>query len=519
MDIQFKTILTTAICTLALGGCGGSSVSDGSGSSAGASGGTTPPASGTTTADGVSYLPLSVYEAYKEFSGFTLDGVFQGETRIPYINTYVINPVDSSNLESITTAVASDYKLTIDGIDIDPLESFPVLQKVIGSETYLQTALVFDVSGSVTGVNIQALVDEAKNYITVAQASSNEAIKNQEFVVWAFGSQIQELTNDFTSNTATINAALDQVVTIYNAGTLGSSSNLHKAILQAVGRYIDTVTPYDFSADGDNDLFDRVVSSGTFLSQLVIFSSGPDTFLEIDKELMTKAIESQSFVKYTGASTSDTFYLNKPVFYYVTGGSNPGVTYQTLADLSEDVTSLTLSGGSYSFASTLVVDQIAAINARVDLNNQYIYRYAFPPRFSDHTIIFDSSSSDYSYALTTEIDGLLLNSSLGTPEDELSSLVEITGPNGEFVSGSYVGGNVYVGTINLSEQNTFAPVTRWVNQIYDPVSDYSWSISGGSGTVNANGTYTVNSISGATATLTLTNTLRGETAQIVIANQ
>ncbi|MGH1471645.1 MAG: hypothetical protein ACRBCS_10655 [Cellvibrionaceae bacterium] len=518
MGNQFKTALSLAICTLALASCGGSSVSD-SASSGGSSvtpGG--PPSS--ATGDGVSYLPLTVYEAYKEFSGFQSDGLFQIDGQYPYIDAYLINPVSSSNLLPVTTATASNYSLKVDDIEIDSFESFPKLQKLIGAPTLLSTALVFDVSGSVNEVDIQALVAEAKAYVAQAQSHPNETISSQRFVVWAFATDIADLTGGFTTVTTDINNALDQVVTIFNANSLGSSSNLHKAILQSVGRYVDTANGYDFISDGDNDLYDWVGLNGTFLSQLVLFSSGPDTALEIDQELMRKAVESQAFVKYVAASSSETRFLEKPVFYYVMGSSTPGNTYQPLADISESVESLTLSGGAYSFASGLITQQISAMTERVDVNNQYVYRYAFQPRLGDHTVVFDSSSTEFAYSLTSEYKEAGLDPSIGSPAQELSSLVEITGPSGEFISG-YVPQNTtdYVGTIKLSEENTFAPATRWVNDIYDPVSDYTWSISGGTGTVNGNGSYTVNSIGGAIATLTLTNILRNESSQIIISNQ
>lgn len=513
MSIQLKAILTTAVCALALTGCGGSSVSES------AQNGGNPSGSG----DGISYVPLSVLEVYQEFSPFDQDDLFQLEGRMPYIPGYIINPVQSSTLLPVTNAQASDYEVTVDEIAIDPLESFPILQKVIGSEAFLSTALVFDISGSVSDVDMQALVDEAKNYIATAQASSDDRISNQQFVVWAFGSQVQELTNGFTTDAATLNAALDQVVTLFNGRSLGASSNLHRAVIQSIGRYSDAASGVDFGADGDNDLYDLVTSSGTLLSQLVIFSSGPDTYLEFEQSLMIRAIDSQAFVKYVGVSSGDTFNLSKPVFYYVAGADDAGVTYSALADNAEKVTGLTLSGGAYVFADQLVNDQIEAYDERVDLDNQYFYRFALQIRQGDHTVVFDSSSTDFSYSLTTRFNEPFLDPAIGTPEQEMNSLVEITGPNGEFVSGILVDpfnpASDYIATIDLSEENTFRPATRWVNEVYDPVSDYTWAISGGTGTVNGNGSYTVNSISGATATVTLTNILRNETADLIISNQ
>jgi hypothetical protein len=120
-----------------------------------------------------------VFEAFDDFSGMGRDALFVKDIFFPWIEAIVINPIDATTLESIGDAVVSNYQVTVDDIEISEDENFPVLQKVLGSPTYLQTALVFDVSGSVLDADIDALVAEAKAYVATAKASSNQAITSQ----------------------------------------------------------------------------------------------------------------------------------------------------------------------------------------------------------------------------------------------------------------------------------------------------------------------------------------------------
>lgn len=485
-----------------------------------------------TTLSGVTYLPLSVFEASSDFSGFEEDNVFQGDSWyyvIPdaeepvadgddlptfqdaFIESYVINPVDAATLERVETALASDYKATVDDIEIDPKESYPLLQKMIGVDSQLTTALVFDLSDSVTGTDIQALVNEAKAYIAAVRTHSNPLIRNQAFVVWAFGRDVVELTDGFTTNSSILNAALDSVVTLNTTRDLGSTSNLHRAVVQAIGRYVSEEDGIDFSGDGLNDLVDVVSNRGTWLSQMVLFSSGPDTYRQMDQDVMIQAIKSQSFVRYdpaAGGSTDSMLNLYKPLFYYVVGGTSAGVRYSALGDVAEKVTSLTLSSGTYEFDASLIEDQISAIDARIDLSNQYIYRFAFVPRTGDHTTVFSSKSNGNNYSLTSKYQASEEDINVGSPDEELITLLEITGVNGEYISNR---------DVPFSEARTFAPSTRWTATSYTS-SDYAWSISGGAGVRNADGTYTVTSVSPGGARLTLTNTERDESTYIFVTD-
>lgn len=178
-----------------------------------------------------------------------------------------------------------------------------------------------------------------------------------------------------------------------------------------------------------------------------------------------------------------------------------------MSNLAEVATSLTSVGGSYEFESGLIADQINAIERRIDLDNQYVFRYAFLPRIGEHTSVFSSNATGYNFSLTMKFteEYMKENENVVTP-GELSSQVEIAGPNGEFISGN---------DLAFSEAQTFLPTTRWTNETYT-AADYSWSISNGTGVANANGTFTVTSISGGSATLTLTNTARAAPESVSI---
>ena len=447
-------------------------------------------------------MRMMILEKSSDYSDYDEDDLFVTDWDVQngLINYYMINPVDSATLNVVTTATDDNYSVTVDGVEIDDSENFPLLQKVVGLEFSLQTALVFDLSPSVNDVDMAQLVQEAKDYIPAAKAHPDSRISQQQYTVWAFGNDVEELTSGFTADQATLEAALDEVLNQYNTSAKGFVSSLHKAVVQAIGRYINTEDSIDFRNDGNNDLVDVITKDAVNFTQLVMFSSGPDNALEFSVDQMNAAIQSQALVQYAATSTSDTVEIYKPVLYYVVGADSRGVAYSNLSNEAEVVVHLTLSGGEYSFASDLIGRQIAAIERRLNLDNAHVFSYAFTPRVNDHEVLFSSASTNNSYTLTTQVSGDFLagESGLGTPAEEADTRVEITGPNGEYISGDPIK------SVPFSDMQTFAPLTRWLNVAYAG-SDYSWSISNGAGTTNANGTYTVTSVGTGGATLTLTN--------------
>lgn len=529
MSLRNNLLSIFILPSLLLIGCGGGGdfdLGNGDGDLGGDNATETEEEGSSTNTSTVSYLPLSIYNKYSAYvPGLDEDNVFTSQRSFPFINGYLINPINASTLLPVNNATVDDYSMKIDDIEIDPTESFPLLQKVIGNPIELKTAIVFDMTGSTNDVDLAALQLEAKSYVAKAQAHSNAAIKNQKFVVWSFGNDdptaedVVDLTGGFTTVSGDIEAAIDSLTMFPNA-----SSNLHKAIVKAVGGYVDEDAGINYAEDGDNNLDEDMTSNRLVLSQIILFSSGPDSKRDFTQADMIEAIESQGLLKYdpADASVTDNF-TTKPVFYYVLGKFEAGSAYSALSDVAENTTFLTLNSGSYSFGDTLISNQISAIDSRVDLDNQYLYRYAFLPRQGDHVRLFESRSSGFNYALTgdTNFESPI---ALGTPSYELESSVEITGPNGEFLSGAITGipenlDGTYVigGKASLADVSTFRAATRWTNEVFE-ISDYTWTLTGGSGVANSDGSYTVNSISGATATLQVDNTANGEMAFIEITN-
>jgi hypothetical protein len=535
LGMSFRNNLLSMVFlpSLLLVGCGGGgefNIGGGDGNLAGGGssegGGGSEGGGDETNTSTVSYLPLSVHVEYSDYvAGLDENDVFISERSFPDIRGYFINPVDSRTLAPVDTATVDDYRMKVNDIEIDPTESFPILQKVIGNSVYLRTALVFDATGSTSQVDLDALKSEAKSYVAKAQAHANPIIANQSFVIWSFGQDnpaiedVTDLSGGFETNIVNIESAIDNVMRYQ------SSSNLHKAVVKVIGGYVDTAAtpPIDYASDGNNELRDVITSNGIILSQIVIFSSGPDTKGEFAKNQMVESIQSQGLLKYESAGDGTTAATNnftsKPVFYYVVGATVPGTPYTELSEVSEKTTSLTLTNGNYSFGDTLILDQISAINSRIDLDNQHIYRYAFLPRQGLNTRLFESRSIGFNYSLTGDTQ-FAAPESVGTPYFELESSVEITGPNGEYISGAVTGGlGEYItgGLASLSEVNVFRPVTRWTNNTYQS-TDYTWTLTSGVGVTNADGSYTVNSITGASATLRVDNTVNGQFAFITINN-
>ena len=235
-----------------------------------------------------------IYEQFTEFSSASTAGFIPDWDANAYIEAYLINPIDPATLLAIANAQALNYSTIVDDVEISENESFPILQKVIGIESYLRTALVFDISGSTTHVDFVELINEAKDYIALAKVNSNPLIANQEFTVWVFADEPEELTAGFTADVTTINNTLDDVVAQYNSGIHGTGTSIHRAIVEATGRYSDST--YDFGADGDNDLVDYSSKAGIWLSQMVVFSSGNETVHEFDASKMEQAIKWQAHI-------------------------------------------------------------------------------------------------------------------------------------------------------------------------------------------------------------------------------
>ncbi|WP_428241370.1 hypothetical protein [Gynuella sp.] len=529
MQLLFKfSSVFFLVATLFVSGCGGDSIygDDGTTSSGGdggsGDGGGTDGGGTGSGAEGVSYLPLMVLERHKEFSGSDQDDLFQGEGTDPHIWHYMVNPVDAATLAPVSTATESDFLTTVSAEGDDPesisSESYPMLQKVVGNPITLNTALVFDLSGSTDGLTaneIDKLIAELKDYLSKARASSNSSIKNQTYTVWTFSDTGNELTSGFTINNGTnIEAMLDSVATSLKT-EFSLTTDLYRGVIEAMGRYRDSEDDpiYNFRDDGDNDLVDRITANGINLTQLILFSTGEHTPHQstFNKELIVDAIESQSLLRYPGTtaknlSIDEMDLLKKPVFYYVPKGQIAVAEQDaTLAENSEVVRTIDLAQSTVDFADTLIQDQIRAITDRVTAENQYVYRFAFTGRDGEFTVVFSSNSAGNSYSLTSKVSTKKDPSDpeyippLGTPYEELATVLEVTGANDAYIANA----DPVAGTnrVSISDVNRFYPKLRWVDGIQSP--SFTWVSRPTSSTINSDGSVTVNAISGSSETLTL----------------
>lgn len=482
----------------------------------------------------VTFLPLSILETSQEYSGLDADNLYVTERYFPFIHGVLLAMFDAKTLQPETGTV-DDFIITEDAQTIDPLESFPILQRVGAIPTYLHTAIVIDASGSVKySVGLNKIVSEAKALIESLQASSDPLIANQRFTVWAFAQNIRELTSGFTADIATLNAALDRVLT----EDMGSTSNLNQAIIEAIGRYEgpggagSSAQEFNFrdQPGENNDLIEGVSSERIQLSSLILVSSGSDNLQVFDNEQVKTAIESQSQVVFgsnvnetetnTEATTeaeivaeSKTVTKNfgKPFIAVLVG--NDSVTSASISDNASNIVNLKgQDGDSLSFATQVATFQASLIELRKRQDNRYLLRYASPLRQGSHERVITTGSVDFKKSLTAsiEIEGV---QTWGMPSEvyleNVISSVEITAADDRYLQTF----------ININDNNVFYPATRWTNSVY-AISDYSWTLDGNAQSYNATtGAVTIDpaDISGV-STLSLTNNALGETKSIQITS-
>ncbi len=505
-------------------GCSSSEppVSDAEG--AGIDGAPAEDATGLTSASGrnITFLSLSILETSSEYSGYGEDDVYVTERFFPFIHGILLSTFDAKTLE-VEVATIDDFVITEDGQVVDSLESFPILQKVGAIPTYLHTAIVLDVSGSVTDtVGLNEIVSEAKELIKTIQESSDPVIANQRFTVWAFAQKITELTSGFTADKTVLDAALDQVLTV----ELGSSSNLNQAIVEAIGRFDGNggegagPEPFLFRDTGDtnNDLIETVSTERIQLSSLILITSGSDTLHVFDDEQVKTAIESQSqvvFAANTGeaeeAKESVTENFGKPFVVVLVG--NDSITSASITDNASNIINLKgQAGDTLSFAASTADFQANLIGLRKRQDARYFLRYASPLRQGSHERVIATGAVDYQYSLTAPIEiGDIQN--WGMPSEvylpPTITSVEITTENNQYLQNF----------ININDISVFHPATRWTNSVFAS-SDYTWVLDGTTLPSNeATGAVTINKDAiDDISVLSLTNTAIGETRSIQITS-
>lgn len=457
----------------------------------------------------VTFLPLSIFETSKDYSLLSKENVHITESYFPFIHGVMLSVHNAETL-AIDTGTVDDFVIREDEQVVDPLESFPVLQTVGAIPTYLHTAIVIDVSGSVrnspAGNPLPEAVSEAKAIIAQAQASTDPVIKNQRFTIWAFGKKVKELTpNGFTEDSTILNTALDEVLNSNLYDDLDSPSSLNLAIVQAIGRYdgqgaSNDPTAYTFRDDGtvgntNNDLIEGVSTERIQLSSLIVITSGAADQKFTDEQVKI-AIESQSQVIFktesdeedtaneeviigedgesdseapAGAESEVTKNLGKPFIAVLVGNSTR--VQASITDNANHIIDLRgKSDSEISFASTVLGYQTSLINFRKREGDRYLLRYASVYRSGKHESLITTGAVDTSYSLTGEIDiptEIDINMPSGVYIPGVFSSVEITGPSDQYLQRS----------VNVNNTNVFYPTTRWTSAVYS-ASDYTWELDG-----------------------------------------
>ena len=463
----------------------------------------------------VTFLPLSILETSSAYSGLSEDNVYVTERYFPFIHGVLLAIFDSKTL-AIESGTVDDFIITEDAQVIDPLESFPILQRVGPIPAYLHTAIVIDVSGSVKdSVNLSKIVSESKTLIEQLQASSDPLIANQRFTIWAFARHIRELTSGFTADKAVIDTALDRVLT----EDLGSASNLNQAIVEAIGRYegaggagsSSQVFNFRDQNGENNDLIEGVSTERVQLSSLILVSSGSDNLHVFDDEQVKTAVESQSQVVFSdNADEAVTKNFGKPLIAVLVG--NDSQVSASITDNASNIFNLQKQGGALSFATEVADSQASLIELRRKQDDRYLLRYASTLRQGSHERVITTDGVDFKNSLTASIDieGI---QDWGMPADvylaNVISSVEITTENDSYLQGF----------INVNDTNIFYPSTRWTNSVF-AISDYAWTLDGNALSYNvATGAVTISpsEITGI-STLSLTNTAISETKSIQITS-
>ena len=462
-----------------------------------------------------SFYPL---QFFVEGDGYVDEAAFDSIWFNPLIRGYVIAPVNSVSLEALETPDIADYSVTINEEPVSVEEQGLMMQKIVGLPVALFTTIVIDTSASnsvVAGVNQTTLINEVKDLIATAQASSNDTIRNQLFYIIAYanaGSGVEGLLPGFTSNASDLNAALDTLLAADAWDDRGNGSATYEAIVKAVGSYAGTggaeATAVDLSSDGIPDLRDRYVFNGTYIggdatqltgmavSNIVLISSGEntvqETFLKADAEA---ALNWQSLLQFVEAEGTDIVNTSNgeeeeadqeqssvessgmPLWYVAVTGSGEEPD-SSIAGMAAS-TFATNSKAEFNFAADVINAQISSLNDRVKPDNQYLVRYNLFERDGTHDLLFSSVAEEgYTYSLTTELD---LTGFGGYGQAQ--PVVEITGPKNSYLP---------EGNVSLENVSTLYPATRWSVATYE-AADYSWTVGGSPRNANADGSITISS--------------------------
>merc|ERR1712000_632666 len=155
------------------------------------------PANPTEPTSTVTYYPL---QFFLQGENYVEEDVFDGVWFDPMIHGYVISPVDQDTLEPVDADV-DEFILSADGELVDAAEQGVVMQRLMGMEVSLDTAILIDTSGSSSDIESASnLFQEVRDFIAAARASSDPAIRNQRFIIWEFNDQVNAVTTTLSTD-------------------------------------------------------------------------------------------------------------------------------------------------------------------------------------------------------------------------------------------------------------------------------------------------------------------------------
>lgn len=442
---------------------------------------------------------------YAQGDGYVTEAGYDAVIFPQYTKAYLFSPVNASTLEAASPKL-SDYILTLDDRPLDPLEHKPLMQKVVGLETFLTTALIIDTSASTQQVNKNALIDEVKVYLDAVANHSDFSIRNQIFTLWLVGDSdlVIPVVPTFEADIDVLKTALDNI----DWKAQGDSSALYQSIVQAVGTYSGSPSnggaAVDFGGDAADDLVDTYLFNSTGetlaalqLSSVVLFAAGGDTVNNFNKESAQAALEWQGFQKIDssfkkepvgdsdegedtstsvdgGLDLSGLKLTGKPMYYVSLGSSGPDVDLADLARTTID----TKSWSSFSFASALINAQLADIKARVDLNNLYMVR--FPVFTRDGSVVAQMSSRTNVRDVTVTSEMSFDPTDANHPSAHQPS-IEITNGSGDYLPL----------IVSVSKVTKLYPAARW--DYRNQYTNFSWTVDGTPRTAADDGSITIGS--------------------------
>ncbi len=512
-----RTIKNLTLVTLLsiLAACGGSDLEEATGDESGEEG-----ELDLGPATKVSYLPLMTYINDSAWYDDENSDVYLNYGRSPFINNFTINPVDSRTLAAVTDTEASDFSITEDDLPVNPKVSFPLLQKIIGNQLAVRSAIIINTSGAMAGVDKDAFIQGIKNYVIAAKAHSDYYIANQAYTVWGYSGTVVEETTGATSDLTDINVALDSVLAKWKTETYEASSgsnHTYDAIVEAIGRYNG---PSEFTgaadlefrdsttaAADDNDLIEYITPDYILASNVLLFSRGYGTPNNFGSAFAEKALTAQSTKIYdptsvgAGANT-DTLLKAMPLIYVVPDDSSDLDDF--LSSLAASTINTGISGGKYEFSDQVIASQRSGLGQKDGLSNQHVLRWASAIRSGEgHNVSVKTRTADdeYGFTLSYKID--LNPANLAAMPDPQ---VEITGANNEYIAANLISSDYDSAITYANLISNFYPATRWTNQVFDVAADYQWvATPPASITINADNSASIASGASYPITLTLTN--------------